>query len=493
MEAHPNFPSLQLVADRLAQWSFDTPSASLTFAGRLARENGWSMRQAARVMEEYRRFLLLAVTAGHFVCPSDAVDQAWHLHLLDSRAYWEEFCPRVLGQPLHHSPSKGGAEEGARLREGYQRTLASYEAAFGARPPTDIWPAVEERFRRGSRWQRLETSRCWILPRPRLGAGLGAIRRGWIGRGALVLVGLGGSGCGALASTGAVFPLSLSGPEFLFLYGILAWLCLALAREGCDLLAREPGIRRTDQPTFSPMEMAFLAGQEQRTVKTAILRLVLEGRVEPVGHGFRTLSSQPATADTPLDMELLREMNGRSPVGESMIDIMANRRDLLAPIRRSLEEQGLVCTDSALAKGRLWAAILLGGLWLLGVLRLAQGIGAGQPVGFLMFGLLFVTWKWFQTVINPPRLTRRGEEMRKQLNRSAASNGDGTADQSEMDNQLCAFALLGWVSLSTTLAGSLAMAGLQTAQPFISISGVEGGADGGGCGGGCGGCGGCGG
>jgi len=488
MEAQHKVLSPQLVQDRLARWCFDSPSASLTFAGRLARDNDWSTHKAARVMEEYRRFLLLAVTVGHPVCPSDAVDQAWHLHLLDSRVYWEEFCPQVLGQPLHHNPSKGSAEEGARLREGYQRTLASYEVAFGARPPTDIWPAVEDRFRCGQRWQRLETSRCWIVPRPRLGGIRGLFRLGWPGRGLLAFVGLAASGCGAFASTGAAFPLSLSGPEFLLLYGLLAWLSVVLVREGCDLLAREPGVRLSDQPNLSPLEMAFLAGREERTVKTAILRLVLEGRVEPVGHGFRTLFSQPATTDTPLDRELLRKMNGRSPVGVSLIDTLASRPELLAPIRRSLEGQGLICSETALAKARVWAALLLGGLWLLGVVRLGLGIEAGRPVGILFLCLLAVTFAWFRFVIHPPRLTKRGEEMRKQLSRSA---GIGNPDATAMESQLSAFAMLGWVSLSTSLALSLELAGLQTAQPVIVSSG--GGGDGGGCGGGCGGCGGCGG
>ena len=59
---------------------------------RLASENGWSREYAVRVMQEYRRFAFLAVAAGHPVSPSDAVDQAWHLHLVYTRSYWDEFC-----------------------------------------------------------------------------------------------------------------------------------------------------------------------------------------------------------------------------------------------------------------------------------------------------------------------------------------------------------------------------------------------------------------
>lgn len=90
--------------------------AALDFEARLARENGWSAAYAARVMDEYRRFLFLTMTAGHMAVPSEAVDQAWHLHLAYSRDYWDRLCGQVLGTPLHHGPTEGGPDEGRRLR-----------------------------------------------------------------------------------------------------------------------------------------------------------------------------------------------------------------------------------------------------------------------------------------------------------------------------------------------------------------------------------------
>jgi len=93
LASHPLWQRLQL-------YQIGPSDAALPFVQRLARENGWSAAHAARVIEEYRRFCFLAVTAGHPVTPSDAVDQVWHLHLTYSRDYWERFCPDVLGQPL---------------------------------------------------------------------------------------------------------------------------------------------------------------------------------------------------------------------------------------------------------------------------------------------------------------------------------------------------------------------------------------------------------
>jgi hypothetical protein len=119
--------------------------ASLGFSQRLARDNGWSDAYAMRVVTEYKRFAYLAATLQHPVTPSDQVDQAWHLHLTYTRDYWEVFCPRVLGQPLHHDPTRGGGSEREKFFDWYAKTLAAYRTVFGE-PPQDIWPGPERRF-----------------------------------------------------------------------------------------------------------------------------------------------------------------------------------------------------------------------------------------------------------------------------------------------------------------------------------------------------------
>lgn len=151
--------------------------AALSFEARLARENGWSADHAARVMDEYRRFLFLAMTAGHMAVPSDAVDQAWHLHLTFSRDYWDRLCGEVLGAQLHHGPTKGGAEEGRRYFDLYAETLASYQAAFGAAPPEDVWPSGWQRFHVDPHARRVALGDVWIVPKRavRLGAAAAAV------------------------------------------------------------------------------------------------------------------------------------------------------------------------------------------------------------------------------------------------------------------------------------------------------------------------------
>ena len=147
-------------AEQMASWRrieaapLISPEEDELFRRKLAVQNGWSREFAARSIAEYRKFAFLAVAAGHPVSPPDAVDQVWHLHLTYTRAYWKVFCPEVLGQPLHHSPSKGGTAEIQKFQDWYEQTLESYKAWFGAEPP-EIWPEVSHKAKEERRVHRL--------------------------------------------------------------------------------------------------------------------------------------------------------------------------------------------------------------------------------------------------------------------------------------------------------------------------------------------------
>lgn len=148
-------------------------AGALSFVARLARENAWSLAHAQRVFDEYKRFVFLAVECGHAVTPSEEVDQAWHLHLVYTRSYWDDLCSGVLGRALHHGPTKGGVDEGARFDAQYRATLASYARIFATPPPAGIWPAPEQRFGGDLRWRRVWTDRAWVIPKRATFAGLG--------------------------------------------------------------------------------------------------------------------------------------------------------------------------------------------------------------------------------------------------------------------------------------------------------------------------------
>jgi len=143
----------------------DDVEADLPFSRRLARDNAWSGQFAQRTILEYQRFAYLSRLGEGMVTPSDEVDQAWHLHLTYTRHYWGPF-KQALGGPLHHMPTRGGADQGALFKSTYAKTLDLYRSEFGE-PPADIWPPEDIRFGRAPHFQRINTSEVWLIRKPR--------------------------------------------------------------------------------------------------------------------------------------------------------------------------------------------------------------------------------------------------------------------------------------------------------------------------------------
>jgi hypothetical protein len=149
---------------RLESFEIDQAGARLPFSARLARDQDWDPGFARRVTGEYKRFLWLAMRAGHPVTPSREVDEAWHLHLCYTRSYWDELCGKVLGKPLHHGPTEGGRVEDEKFADWYGKTLESYRRHFGEEPPADIWPPAEKRFSPVMR-RTIDPAEHWVMPK----------------------------------------------------------------------------------------------------------------------------------------------------------------------------------------------------------------------------------------------------------------------------------------------------------------------------------------
>lgn len=146
--------------EKISSYPIDDSSSKFTFSRRLAQENNWSYPYALRVIEEYKKFVFLAMTLEHKVTPSDEVDQVWHLHMIYTREYWEEFHT-ILPRKLHHGPTKGGTTEDIKYDDWYSKTKESYEKVFGEPPPSDIWPSNDVRF--GRRFMRLNIDSYVII------------------------------------------------------------------------------------------------------------------------------------------------------------------------------------------------------------------------------------------------------------------------------------------------------------------------------------------
>lgn len=147
---------------KIKSFELDDPAADYSFSDRLARENSWGLEYAIRVIEEYKKFMYLLCVINHPLTPSDQVDQVWHLHLIYTQSYWDDFCRDTIGRQIHHGPTKGGVTERGKYTNWYAKTKEVYAVEFGNVPPADIWPDSETRFKEIN-FIRVNTDANWII------------------------------------------------------------------------------------------------------------------------------------------------------------------------------------------------------------------------------------------------------------------------------------------------------------------------------------------
>ncbi|HEX4129636.1 MAG TPA: TIGR04222 domain-containing membrane protein [Pirellulales bacterium] len=479
----------------------DDPAAALPFTKRLARENGWSAEYARRAVQEYKRFCFLAVTMPENACPSQEVDQAWHLHLTYTRDYWGRFCPEVLGRPLHHEPTRGGPGEHAKHVAMYERTLAAYREAFGHEPPADIWPDTDTRLGRTSRSRHVPLARHWIIPKPRM--------RRWLGEHAFApALALGGAGLlwGALVS-----PFDLTGPQFLILYAMLyaaaiAWTVLYRRR------LRNATSNDSSGVELSPYEAACLAYGEQMAWQAAVAQLTSDGvlKLRPVRRGVGAMASAnesqfyrgepPRTALEPIEQAVLELIPATEEIPAKTL--CRAPKGAAAKIVDSLRSRGLLLDEGAFRRARFWPAAALAALLLFGFVKLIVGIVRDRPIGFLVIAL-FVTFGTLVVLLAiAQQRTARGTallEAYRDRMKSARDLFKTAGEQPGRTDMTWVIALFGMTALAAPMYADLRYA-VTSGTPNTSGAGGcgsggcgSGGCGGGGCGGGgCGG-GGCGG
>ncbi len=477
---------------QILDFRIDDGTPELPFEARLAKENGWSRAYTQRVIVEYRRFLYLAMTAGHVVTPSEEVDQAWHMHLTYTRSYWERLCRDLLGRPLHHTPTQGGAEESRKYRALYEQTLASYRTAFGEKPPADIWPPVGVRFGK-NHFVRINRAAYWVLPKV-------SMRR-------VVLAAAGVMGVLLVAGcAGSLNPFALRGVEFLWV--LIPALAVAA---GLGLVIREwqraPGPQPGDeQPELSWEEAAYLAaeatcGSADRLTQATIARLVARGaaRVSEDKYSLQLATEVPHRLSLP-EKTVLAALPLQRSDPAAFEALKSRLRGAFAPQASKLQEAGYLLPANQLPGigcASLLPAFLV--LVLLGLPRLVLGLEKGKPVAFLVLTLAAgVVLSILAVVARLNRLTRRGKHVLQRL-RAANRELCSQAESELAESAGLAVALFG----PTILTGSLLapLAGWYPRPPRQAGGGGDGGCaavgcGGGGCGGGgCGGggCGGCGG
>lgn len=124
---------------RILGFSLDAPDADFPFSKKLAKEENWSADFTRKAIDEYKKFIYLCCILPNGASPSKIVDKVWHMHLIYTQNYWEDFCPNILKRPLHHHPSKGGQSEKMKHTDWFSDTLKNYMMVFQSEAPEEIW------------------------------------------------------------------------------------------------------------------------------------------------------------------------------------------------------------------------------------------------------------------------------------------------------------------------------------------------------------------
>ena len=352
---------LAAIWPRVAGYAFDAQGDRRRFIDRLCEDTGWQPAFAEAAVFEYRRFVSLAMAVDHRVSPSHAVDEVWHQHVMDTRRYWQDFCPNVLGCDFHHEPGRGGAAEEIALRQAYRATLSSYERLFGEAPPEAFWP------RPGAA--------------PRLGAGArvrqtlrGLARRVW--RLSLIPVVLGLAGCATLIDSSS--PGAVQGGSFLMLFVLMLAVAIPGGLALQKLVLSLGGGRASGHERLDAYQVAYLTGGKQRVLQTALLRLYATGAI--AFHRDKVAAAGALPAGTEAIERRLHGQLGKSPrkVSPGLVDSEA------VAIRQALRRFGLVPDGEASLRGFAALGLVLAPVFVVGLLRLSYGAANGRPVGFLV-------------------------------------------------------------------------------------------------------------
>lgn len=482
--------------ERIQSFSLDQAEASLSFTKRLSREQGWSLSYTNRVIEEYKKFVFLAVVAGHPICPSEQVDQVWHQHLTYTKSYWLEFCPNILQRPLHHEPTRGGRSEQFKHLANYNKTLESYQHFFGQLPPTDIWPEPQLRFRRDTHFVRVNSQENWIFPKP----DWKHIPQLKFKKLTFVIILLISSflviSC---QPSGTIQAIALSNLDILILTLISIIGLISALR--WKYILRFPEAQDTTLSTSKNLDLygiALLGQGKKRTIGVAVARLIQQGYIDievEQEKGLKevklVLKKQPEDPLNPIESEIIQRIN-TTPI--NVKEVFKEPMESIKELRVKLKEEGLLLSDkrkSKLEEYPFWLGYI--SLLLLSIQLYPGNLIFNIISSFIAFNLLFNLFYSYGY------RSHSGEQVFKDLTKRFQDFKNLTMSDTQFP---LAVAVFGTTVLATNtpyadLYYSLRHSNTASASDD-GDSGCDGGCGGcdGGCGGcgdgGCGGCGGCG-
>lgn len=469
--------------NRIEPFEIDELGVPAPFSVRLAKEQGWSQGFTLRAIQEYKRFAFLSAVSATPVTPSKVVDEVWHLHLIYTRNYWEDFCGKALGKRLHHQPGNGLEEDESRFQRQYAETLELYRSFFG-QEPEDCWGTSDE----GSKPETVQTNKTMKAQAftqslysklinaigPKVGIGLLAS----------ILATTASAQAGGQASTASASLgiFNLPGPDFLRFFAVLSFMCLLGASAARYLL------KRTTHPAdgdarLGLYESAFLSKGMYGVATAAAIKLVEEGKII-LSKGGKIEQVMPAGQEHPIEGRLLRSAQIR--IGKKLYECFQDLSGFKETLSASLEPRGFVLTAQERLKARVIPAIIMAVPVLVGIAKIAIGMQRERPVGFLILGCVIVGLIAIGFLCLAPTNTRQGDEWveKARWKQRAASQVGATPEQMAL--------LAGVVGVAAITSPNYAFYRQSVASP--SSAGGDGGSSCGGGGGGCGGggCGGCG-
>lgn len=470
----------------IQQFPLNDPNAEISFSHKLSAKQNWSPSYTEQVIEEYRKFLFLCCISPNGASPSQAVDEAWHLHLTYTKSYWIDLCKNTLNKDIHHHPSRGGDEEDHKHSAWYAETLELYQSVFESPPPVEIWPPPKS----------LEPPIADPVPVIRNAAKF------------LIVLLLLFPFVLIWFKYGLVFPFSLSGPQFLVFLPVLtvcSLLCFMLIQN--EKVKHFPALAENWFPReATAFETAqFLYGRK-RCMQAAIVDLIRRNLLVLTTDKMFMLYPEryikPANEQNPLMASFLKE--GRSIV--TYENIMENwGKDVPEDFANLQQLHELANRKEPFFKRYNFLLIPIA----IGIARFMQGIANHKPVSFLfieMVALLIITSIVVKAFSGKNAMYKKVKETAITRNRYGWLYDDQVVSE---------FAMKGNTAISGYAEGAtlIALFGLlpfidrvsETVHNFLQDTGnglsaggggcgsgggcSGGGSCGGGCGGGCGGCG----
>jgi hypothetical protein len=129
--------------EKMTEMFGGTDASTKAFADKISRKYKCTKSYALKSVNEYKKFLYLAVISDFHVTPSQAIDKVWHEHILFTQAY-RIFCDEVIEYNLNHHPELFPLEEQTeRYHAQYIDTLNLYVKEFGIFPTDEIWDVTK--------------------------------------------------------------------------------------------------------------------------------------------------------------------------------------------------------------------------------------------------------------------------------------------------------------------------------------------------------------